>query len=265
MPNWEDIKREWETTKITLSALADKHDIKLGTLKSRKSREGWSRDPTKKDATKQGDATIKDEKVATSKKRKEQKNRSGNPNPRNQFTERNGAALKHGLFSRYIPQETLEIMGMMDKDDPADLLWDQIMIQYAAIIRSQEIMFVDNKNETVKELKKLKVENAVSADGQDVQLPIEKEYEIQFAWDRQATFLNAQSRAISELRTSIKQFMELSSNEDERRLKLEQMELGVEKSKKEIQKLEKDLQTGTSTEDKLKTYFEALGSAFRES
>ncbi|WP_212972963.1 terminase small subunit [Bacillus sp. J14TS2] len=52
MPNWEDIKREWETTKITLSALAEKHDVKLGTLKSRKSREGWSRDPTKKDATK---------------------------------------------------------------------------------------------------------------------------------------------------------------------------------------------------------------------
>ncbi len=65
MPNWEDIRKEWETTKITLSALADKHDIKLGTLKSRKSREGWSRDPTKKDATKpKKDATPK-KKVAT--------------------------------------------------------------------------------------------------------------------------------------------------------------------------------------------------------
>lgn len=33
----------------------------------------------------------------------------------------------------------------------------------------------------------------------------------------------------------------------------------------QIKKLEKDLQTDTSTEDKLKTYFEALGGAFRES
>ncbi|WP_313469826.1 terminase small subunit [Lysinibacillus sp.] len=47
MANWDEIKQEWETTKITLADLAEKHDIKLGTLKSRKSREKWSRDATK--------------------------------------------------------------------------------------------------------------------------------------------------------------------------------------------------------------------------
>lgn len=52
MPNWDEIQREWETTKITLAALAEKHSVKLGTLKSRKSREGWSRESIKKDATK---------------------------------------------------------------------------------------------------------------------------------------------------------------------------------------------------------------------
>ncbi|MFJ7971306.1 terminase small subunit [Psychrobacillus sp. NPDC096389] len=52
MINWDEIKIEWETTKITLAALAEKHDIKLGTLKSRKSRDAWSRSATKKDATK---------------------------------------------------------------------------------------------------------------------------------------------------------------------------------------------------------------------
>lgn len=50
--NWNEIRKEFETSKITLKALAEKHDVKIGTLKSRKSREGWSRDPTKKDATK---------------------------------------------------------------------------------------------------------------------------------------------------------------------------------------------------------------------
>ena len=49
--NWEEIRKEYETTKITLKSLAEKYGIKLGTLKSRKSREGWSRDPTIKDAT----------------------------------------------------------------------------------------------------------------------------------------------------------------------------------------------------------------------
>jgi phage terminase small subunit len=65
--NWDDIRKEYESTDITLKTLADKYDIKIGTLKSRKSREGWSRDPTKKDAT-------KNKKVATpSKKMQPQK------------------------------------------------------------------------------------------------------------------------------------------------------------------------------------------------
>lgn len=59
MINWEEIKNEWGTTKITLAALAEKHEIKLGTLKSRKSREAWVRGAPKKDATKEKkDATI---------------------------------------------------------------------------------------------------------------------------------------------------------------------------------------------------------------
>lgn len=61
-PNWEQIKNEWETTKITFKSLAEKHNVKEGTLKSRRSREKWSRDATnKKDAT-------KNDKVATQKK-----------------------------------------------------------------------------------------------------------------------------------------------------------------------------------------------------
>lgn len=57
MPNWEEIQKEWETSKVTLATLAEKYDVKLGTLKSRKSRDGkdgnpWNRDATKKDATK---------------------------------------------------------------------------------------------------------------------------------------------------------------------------------------------------------------------
>lgn len=233
MPNWEDIRREWETSDVTFKELAEKYGLKDSTIRSRKNREKWQRNATKKNATQRKN-------VATEKKQRYKEGSrkgAGNPNPDNQFTERNSAALKHGLFSRYIPKETLAIMGMMDKDNPADLLWDQIMIQYAAIIRSQQIMFVEDKHETMKELKKLKVENVVSSDGRDVQMPIEQEYEIQFAWDRQAAFLNAQSRAISELRTSIKQFLEMAHEDDERRLKLEQMKLGIEKTRAEIEKI----------------------------
>ncbi|MGG4288361.1 terminase small subunit [Priestia megaterium] len=60
--NWDAIRKEYESSDITLKALAEKHEIKLGTLKSRKSREGWERDATatpKKVATPKKDATPK--------------------------------------------------------------------------------------------------------------------------------------------------------------------------------------------------------------
>lgn len=66
--NWEQIKTEYEQSSkdLTLKALAEKHGVKLGTLKSRKSREKWIRE---KDATKsQKDATPKIEPVIENEK-----------------------------------------------------------------------------------------------------------------------------------------------------------------------------------------------------
>lgn len=142
----------------------------------------------------------------------------------------NQNAKKHGFFSKYIPQETLEIMGMLDEKSPADLIWDQIMIQYAAIVRAQQIMYVESKDEIIKELRKVK-------NGENFS---EKEWEFQFAWDRQANFLNAQSRAMSELRSLIKQFNELATEDDERRLKLELLKTQIDKAKAETEKITKE-------------------------
>ncbi|MGM0903074.1 MAG: phage terminase small subunit [Bacillota bacterium] len=234
--NWEEIRQEYESTNITLKALAEKHDIKIGTLKSRKSREGWSRGSPKKDAT-------KSKKVASLKRVDASRKRSGNPNPQNQFTKRNKAAEKHGLFSKFLPDETLEIMESMLERSPADLIWDQIQIQYAAIIRAQQIMFVQDKGEMIKELKKAKYEYYPRSkeDGGGFEKSVtEEEYEFQFAWDRHATFLNAQSRAMGELRSLIKQFDDMAHVDDERKLKLEGMRLGIEKTKAEIDRLQKN-------------------------
>jgi uncharacterized protein YjcR len=176
-------------------------------------------------------------------KRDKQKNRSGNPNPQNQFTKRNSSATKHGFFSKYLPQESLDIMEELQERSPADMIWDQIQIQYAAIIRAQKIMFVSDKNEMIKELKKAKYEyhQRSEKEGGGIEKNVtEEEYEFQFAWDRHATFLNAQSRAMSELRSLIKQFNELAHDDDERRLKLEQMKLGIEKTRAEIGKITDD-------------------------
>lgn len=47
--NWEEIRKEFEETDITMKDLAEKHDVKSSTLRSRKNREKW----TKKNATQQ--------------------------------------------------------------------------------------------------------------------------------------------------------------------------------------------------------------------
>ncbi|MCM3024766.1 phage terminase small subunit [Heyndrickxia ginsengihumi] len=100
------------------------------------------------------------------------KNASGHGSPKG-----NSNALKHGLFSKYIPEGTLEIMGMLEEKSPADLIYDQIMIQYAAIIRAQKIMYVRDKYDLSKELKK---EN-------EFEFGSTYEYEIKCALDRQLT------------------------------------------------------------------------------
>ncbi len=67
---------------------------------------------------------------------------------------KNKNAEKHGFFSKYLPEETLGIMEEIETKKPLDILWDQIMLQYAAIIRAQRIMHVESKEEMIKELKK---------------------------------------------------------------------------------------------------------------
>ena len=198
--------------------IAEKYGVSLNTVKSWKKRYGWTRE---KGAHKEKGVHTKNKRGAPVGNINAKGNKGGAAPKGNQN------ALKHGFFSKYIPQETLEIMGMLEEKSPADLIYDQIMIQYAAIIRAQKIMYVEDKDEMIKELRKVKNGDNFS----------EKEWELQFAWDRQANFLNAQSRAMSEFRSLVKQFNELAHEDDERRLKLEHMRLNIEKTKAEIKEI----------------------------
>jgi uncharacterized protein YjcR len=241
-PNRDKAYEIWKASKgkKKLKDIAAELGVSDGQIRKWKSQDKW--EPTK------GNVTNSKRNVT---KRKEQKNRSGNPSPQNQFTKRNSAAAKHGFFSKYLPQESLDIMAGLEERSSADLIWDQIQIQYAAIIRAQKIMFVSDKQEMIKELKKAKYEyhEIPKSQGGGLERNItEEEYEFQFAWDRHATFLNAQSRAMSELRGLIKQFNELAHDNDERKLKLEQMKLGIEKTKAEIDSLNDDGQQDENIE-----------------
>ena len=56
----------------------------------------------------------------------------------------NKNSVKHGLFSKYLPNETLEIMNDINEISPLDILWTNIQMQFASIIRAQQIMFVED-------------------------------------------------------------------------------------------------------------------------
>ncbi len=205
-----------------LKEIAEELECSASQIRKWKSQDKWERNGNV--TNEKGSVT----KESAPKKPKPQKNRSGNPNPVKQFTKRNSAAVSHGLFAKYLPEDTLDIIEGMNGRSAADLIYDQIQIQYAAIIRSQKIMWVEDKDDTTSVVKKV-----VDAEGF-----ASTDYEIALAWDKQANFMNAQSRAMGELRSLIKQFNDIAHENDERRLKLEQMQLGVEKTKVETEFLQ---------------------------
>ena len=110
----------------------------------------------------------------------------------------NKNAEKYGFFSKYLPEETVSIIQEMPTD-PLDILWDQVQIAYAAIIRAQSIMYVrDQKDVTITKIG--------HKDGETV---TEERWEVQQAWDKQGNFLQAQARAQNTLEGLIKQYDEL--------------------------------------------------------
>ena len=109
--------------------------------------------------------------------------------------EQNKNAEKYGFFSKYLPDETREIFSAIEQADPLDLLWHQIQIAYAAIIRAQKIAYVKDRDDKTKE-------KIMSGEASTM-------YSVQQAWDKQNEFMKAQARAQGELRSLIKQYDEM--------------------------------------------------------
>ncbi|WP_287300066.1 phage terminase small subunit [Mogibacterium sp.] len=166
--------------------IADKYGVSLNTVKSWKKRYNWDRkgctQKKKKGAHKNAIAQLGN------------KNATGPPGNKN--------AEKYGLFSKYLPEETLDIIHAVERANPLDLLWHQIQIAYAAIIRAQRIAFVENEYDKTIEQVEAKKGNIVGA-----------KWEVQQAWDKQNNFLKAQARAQGELRSLIKQYDTMTDNE----------------------------------------------------
>lgn len=145
----------------------------------------------------------------------------------------NKNAEKFGFFSKYLPEETVSIIQEMPTD-PLDILWDQIQISYAAIIRAQQIMYVKDKNDKT-------IEKVEEKDGN----VIGEKWEVQQAWDKQANFLQAQARAMSDLRGSIRQYDDLLHKQwdlatDEQKARIEQMKANTDRLRRDSTDEEED-------------------------
>lgn len=125
--------------------------------------------------------------------------------------------LDKGFLRKYIPTATKNIIqGLVEEDVSAlDMLWDNIILCYTGIIRSQKIMYVKSNSDITKELKKQSWGKNSS-----------EEYEIQFAWDKQEKFIKSQASAMKTLNTLIKDYDDILHNNwdlatEEQRLRIE--------------------------------------------
>lgn len=166
---------------MKLIDIARQLDLPEGTVRRWKSTHKW-------------DSERSDQKSERSKRK-----RGGQPGNKNATgPPGNKHAEKYGFFSKYLPEETREILSAIDQADPLDLLWHQIQITYSAIIRAQQIAYV--KDRTDKTIEKVEEKKGKI---------IGERWEVQQAWDKQNEFLKAQARAQSELRAMIKQYDEM--------------------------------------------------------
>jgi uncharacterized protein YjcR len=173
--------------------IAEKYGVSLNTVKSWKQRHGWARQ--KGASSEKGVHTKKP--GAPKGNKNAVGNRGGPGGPL-----RNDKAVTHGLFQKFMPAESLEIMQQLQESSPLDIVWDNIMIQYTAIIRAQQIMFVRDKDDVTTTKIEEKGGNVWG-----------EKWEVQQAWDKQATFLQAQSRAMATLQSLIRQYEDLLNTE----------------------------------------------------
>ncbi len=157
---------------------------------------------------------------------------------------RNHNAEKFGFFRKYLPEETVSIIEEMPKD-PLDILWDQIQIAYAAIIRAQKIMYVKDKEDKT-------IERIEEKDGN----VCGERWEVQQAWDKHGNFLQAQARAQKTLEGMINRYDDLLHKNWE--LATEEQRARIERIKADTERIKGGEQA--STEDKVAKLFDAIGA-----
>lgn len=194
-------------------AISEKYNIPVNTLKSWRNRDGWQRNA---DAKSNAGAP------------KRNANAKGHGAPHG-----NQNAKTHGFFSKYLPADALEIMQEIEQKSPLDILWEQITIQYTAIIRAQRLMFVKDQQDKTTEII------------QDSDMGTM--YQHQQAWEKHANFLSAQSRAMATLNNLIAQYEKMLHSADdaeERQERLKKLRLESARIEAETERIKAESDAG---------------------
>ena len=208
---------------LKLIEIAEKLDVPPGTIRRWKNTYKWDNERSDKKANvrKKRGAPIGN------------KNASGPPG--------NKHAEKFGFLSKYLPDETKEIFDAVAKADPAEILWQQIQIQYAAIIRAQYIAHVIDRDDKTVE---------IISDGEAGTV-----YSIQQAWEKQENFLNAQSRAMTTLNQMIARYEKMVSGEQK---------MQVEKLQAEIDRLRMGSGGGSQDNEFLNAWKQSIIDGYKD-
>lgn len=221
----ERIKKAYELYKkgMKLVEIASQLKLPAGTVRRWKSVYKWDNERSDK------------------KSERSQKKKGAQPGNKNSAGHASSVPVKnknaetHGFFSKYLPEETFSIIQEISKKDPLDILWENIEIAYAAIVRAQRISYVkDNKD------------NTIIKSGYKNGNVIGEDYLVQTAIDKQSKFMQAQARAQGELRSLIKQYDEMLHKN---------WELATEEQKARIAKLKVDVEKGGDKDKPIKIQF----------
>ncbi|EAV9864754.1 hypothetical protein FFD13_11980 [Listeria monocytogenes] len=150
----------------------------------------------------------------------------------------NQNARKHGKYSKYAPNEILQIMDMIDDEEPSELVWMMIKMQYSTLLHGMRIMFVADREDltqvTSKETYSVK---GTATTGYESVLT-GREFETQFSWDKQAKFIQTNHTAMTGLLKMISEFVAMTDKNDPRHLKAKQMKLSLKTMKTNIKYIE---------------------------
>ncbi len=155
--------------------------------------------------------------------------------------------LRHGLYAKILPdcEEFRDLVTDIEQATPMEKIDQAITLLQSQIAWSPRIMFVKGQDDIVQNLKRQKAGEKF----------VEEEWEFQYPWDRQASYLAALAKSATALEKLIARYEAMVT--EEQKVKVEKLRQDMDISKERL-KLEKAKSADNDPEAKDDGFIEAL-------